>query len=97
MKPVQEVFMTLLAFQLGIAWHLFDEVIDEGRQFDHSSENSEVVGSWRSSKLQDSHVAQGILVYMVKKFMHTMEKKVFFLNASKFSFFHQLHEQDHPM
>ena len=42
-----------------------DDVIDEGRQFDHSSENSEVIGSWRSSKLQDSHVAQGILVYMV--------------------------------
>ena len=34
-------------------------------QFDHSSQNSEVIGSCRSSKLQDSHVAQGILVYMV--------------------------------
>ena len=42
-----------------------DDVIDEGRQFDHSSANSEVIGSWRSSKLQDSHVAKCILVYMV--------------------------------
>ena len=40
-----------------------------------------------------------------KAFLSTWCKKthahkrenIFFLNASKFSFFHQLHEQDHPM
>ena len=54
-------------FNSELLGSLFDEVIGEGRQFDHSSANSEVIGSWRSYKLQDSHVAQGILVYMVSK------------------------------
>ena len=36
---------------------LFDKVIGEGWQFDHNSKNMEIIGSWRSSKLQDTHGA----------------------------------------
>ena len=55
-------------FNSELLGSFFDEVASgKGRQFDHSSANSEVIGSWRSYNLQDSHVAQGILVYMVSK------------------------------
>ena len=52
-------------FNSELFGRLRDEVIGEGRQFDHSTESSEVFGSWRSSEHQDSHGAQGILVHMV--------------------------------
>ena len=64
-KLVQEVFMILLTFQLRIVWQIVWQIIGEGRQLDHSSENSEIIRSWRSSKFQDTHGAQGLLVYMV--------------------------------
>ena len=56
---------------------LFDEVIGEGRQSDHSTGSSEVFGSWLSSKLQDSHGEQGIVVYMVQNIDAHMGEKCF--------------------
>ena len=44
---------------------LFDEVIDEGRQVDHSCKNREILRCWRSSNFQDTHGAQGFLVNMM--------------------------------
>ena len=36
--------MSLLEFQLRLFGSLFSKVIGEGRHFDHSSENREIVG-----------------------------------------------------
>ena len=36
--------MILLTFQLRIVWQI-DKVTGEGRQFDHSSENKEIIES----------------------------------------------------
>ena len=78
-KLVHEVFMILLTFQLRIVWHIvfghistqncladcFDKVIGEGRHSDHRSEHREIIGSWRSSQLQDTHGAQGLHVFLM--------------------------------
>ena len=52
---------------------LFDKVIGEGRQLDHSSEKREIVRSWRSSKFEDFHGAQALLIYMTMTMTHSNE------------------------
>ena len=98
MKPVQDVFMTLLTFQLRIAWQFVWR--SYRRRQTIWSQQCKQWGYWKLTFIQTSGLScstRHSCLHGVKKIMHTMEKKVFFLNASKLSFFHQLHEQDHPM
>ena len=64
---------------------LFGKVIGEGRHFDHSSENRETIGTWRSSKR-----LHGV------ELSCTQRRNVVFLMASWF-FPQKIHEKDHPM
>ena len=76
---------------------LFAEVVGGGRHFDHSNEKKEFFGSWRSSKLQDTHGVQGLLVCMVQIIHAHKGEKCFLPERLKDFLFHQLHEKDHAM
>ena len=65
-------------FNSELFGELFGEGISEGRQLDHSGENSEVFGSCHSSKLQEPHGEQGILAYMVYN-IHAQNREKCFL------------------
>ena len=64
---------------------LFDKVIGEGRQFDHSSENREITGIFVDPNFRTLMEHKAFLSTWCRTFMYKREIKVFFLSTLKIS------------